>query len=77
LGEGLMFATLATLVGRRNAAYWGTRRVTIGAVGFKDGERFVMAMDADGTVILGAPTDFSLPKNRARDLPQTDGSASR
>lgn len=59
-----MFATLATLVGKKNGARWGPRRVTIGAVGWHDGARFVMGTFADGTVVLGAPQDFSLPPKR-------------
>lgn len=57
---GLLFATLATLVGKKNGAMWGNRRVTIGAVGIKDGARFVMGTFFDGTVVLGEPQDFSV-----------------
>lgn len=64
MGEGLQFALLATLVGKKNAARWGTRRVTIGAVGWKDGSRFVMGTFSDGSVVLGAPGDFSVPAKR-------------
>lgn len=62
MAEGLQFAHLATLVGKRRGAWWGNRRVTIGAVGWKDGERFVMGTLADGSVVLGAPSDFQLSK---------------
>lgn len=61
MGEGLQFAALATRVGVKNGARYGTRRVTIGAVGWKDGARFVMGTFADGSVVLGEPGDFSLP----------------
>jgi hypothetical protein len=66
MGEGLLFATLATMVGKKHAARWGARRVTIGAVGWKDGERFVMGTLSDGGVVLGAPSDFSLPPKKRR-----------
>lgn len=66
MGEGLQFATLAALVGKKFGARWGTRRVTIGAVGFRDGERFVMGTFADGSVVLGEPGDFSVPTKRPR-----------
>jgi hypothetical protein len=59
-----MFATLAALVGKKNGARWGKRRVTIGAVGWKDGERWVMGTLSDGGVVLGAPSDFSVPVKR-------------
>ncbi len=62
MADGVTFAALATLVGKKNAARWGGKRVTISAVGIKDGERFVMARTADGTVILGEPRDFALLK---------------
>ena len=62
MSEVLQFAQLATLVGRRHAARWSGRRVTIGAVGWKDGERFVMATLSDGSIVLGAPGDFAVPK---------------
>lgn len=62
MGEGFHFAFLATLVGKKNAARWGTRRVTIGAVGYRDGSRFVMGTLSDGGVVLGEPQDFSIPK---------------
>jgi hypothetical protein len=64
MAEGLHFARLACAVGRKNAARYGTRRVTIGAVGRKDGERFVMGTFSDGTVVLGAPSDFTLPERK-------------
>ena len=64
MGEGLRFARLAALVGKRNGAKWGSRRVTIGAVGYKSGERFVMGTFADGGVVLGTVDDFSVPEKR-------------
>lgn len=64
MGEGLHFAALATLVGRKLAAKWGTRRVTIGAVGWRDGSRFVMGTFSDGTVVLGEPHDFTIPRKK-------------
>lgn len=65
VGEGLQFAALATAVGKKNGARWFTEPVTISAVGYKGGERYVMATTPDGTVILGAPGEFSLaPKRR-------------
>jgi hypothetical protein len=66
MGEGLLFATLATLVGKKHGARYGTRRVTVGAVGYRDGERWVMATFPDGSVVLGEPGDFSLPTPRKR-----------
>ena len=60
MSEGLHFAALATLVGKKNAVRWGPCRVTIGAVGWKDGERFVMGTTIDGTVVLGMPQDFTI-----------------
>lgn len=64
MGDGLMFATLAALVGKRYAARWGERRVTIGAVGIRDGKRWVMGTLSDGGVVLGEPHDFTLPAAR-------------
>ena len=61
MAEGLQFARLAAVVGKRFAARFGTRRVTIGAVGWRDGERFVMGHLSDGSVVLGAPGDFTIP----------------
>lgn len=69
MGEGLQFAALATYVGKRLAVRWGRRRVTIGAVGYRNGERFVMGTLANGTVVLGEPGDFTIPKKRARTKP--------
>lgn len=66
MGEGLMFATLATLVGKKHGARWGDRRVTIGAVGIKAGERWAMGTLSDGSVILGAPSDFTVPAKKPR-----------
>ncbi len=66
MGAGLMFATLAALVGKKHGARWGDRRVTIGAVGRKGGERWVMAVLSDGGVVLGAPSDFTIPPPRKR-----------
>lgn len=71
MGEGLQFAQLATLVGKKNAARYGKRRVTIGAVGFNDGSRFVMGTLSDGTVVLGEPGDFSVPP-KTLDFPITE-----
>ena len=70
MGDGLMYATLATLLGKRGAARWGTRRVTIGAVGIKNGERWAMGTFSDGTVVLGIPSDFSVPPKRKRKAPR-------
>ncbi len=64
MGEGLRFAALAALVGKRNGARWGVRRVTIGAVGWRDGSRFVMGTLSDGTVVLGGPDDFTVIGSR-------------
>jgi hypothetical protein len=61
MAEGLLFATLATLVGKKNAARYGHRRVTIGAVGRDAGGRWVMGTFGDGGVVLGEPDDFSVP----------------
>lgn len=68
MGDGLLFATLATLVGKKNGARWmGMRRVTVGAVGIRSGgERWVMATFPDGSVVLGEPGDFSIPAPRKR-----------
>lgn len=66
MGEGLMFAKLATLIGKRHGARYGDRRVTIGAVGFKDGQRFVMGTFTDGSVVLGEPCDFTIPTKRKK-----------
>ncbi len=67
MGEGLRFARLATLVGKKNGASWGKKRVTIGAVGIRNGERFVMATDASGAIILGAVDDFTVPAKAHKD----------
>lgn len=67
MGNGLKFAFLAAMIGKRNGAQYGNERVTISAVGFKDGQRFVMATSGDGTVILGKPDDFAILK-RGRKL---------
>lgn len=64
MADGLRFAQLAALVGKRNGARWGNRRVTIGAVGYKGGERWVMGTMSDGTVVLGQPDDFSVSAPR-------------
>lgn len=61
MGDGLRAAALATCIGKKNAARYGGRRVTIGAVGWKDGARFVMATDSRGGVVLGTPDDFWIP----------------
>jgi hypothetical protein len=66
MGEGLMFAALMIRLGKKGAARYGTKRVTICAVGRKDGARFVMATDAHGGVILGEPSDFTIPEPRKR-----------
>jgi hypothetical protein len=65
MSAGLQFAALATRVGKKFGARWGNRRVTIGAVGWKDGQRFVMGTLSDGTVVLGEPQDFTIPKQAA------------
>ena len=65
MGEGLQFARLATLVGKKHAARYGGSRVTIGAVGIKNGERWVMGTLTDGTAVLGEPRDFTVPEKRA------------
>ena len=54
VGEGLHFATLATLVGKKHGARWGSRRVTITAVGWQDRSRFVMATLKDGGLCSGS-----------------------
>jgi hypothetical protein len=64
MADGLHFAALTALIGKKQAARYGSRGVTIGAVGIKDGARFVMATDKFGGVILGEPDDFYVP---ARD----------
>jgi hypothetical protein len=61
MADGLRFAVLAAWVGKKNAARFGSRRVTIGAVGWKDGSRFVMGTLSDGTTVLGEPGDFWIP----------------
>lgn len=66
MGEGLRFATLAALIGKKHGARWGNRRVTISAVGWKDGERFVMGTLSDGSVVLGMVDDFTIPTKKAR-----------
>lgn len=66
MGEGLQFARLATVVGKRHGARWGARRVTIGAVGIKDGARWVMGTLSDGSVVLGEPQDFTVPVPKPR-----------
>ena len=59
MGEGLQFATLATLVGKRNGAWWmGQKRVTIGAVGIRGKERWVMGTFENGDAVFGPPEDF-------------------
>lgn len=64
MSQGLRFAQLVALVGKPNGARWGTRRVTISAVGWRDGERFVMGTLACGGVVLGNPDDFTVPEKR-------------
>ncbi len=76
MADGLRFAQLATLVGKKNAAKWGTRRVTIGAVGLNRGHRFVMGTFTDGTTVLGEPSDFTVPSARPR-TGQKDGHLGR
>jgi len=79
MGDGLMFAALSARLGVKHGARYGNQFVTVGSVGWKDGERFVMATADDGTVCLGAPHDFSIPvkrtpkprKRRARPLPSS------
>ncbi len=66
MAEGLQFAALATLVGRKNAARWGKRRVTVGAVGKDHDGRWVQATLSDGTVILGDVGDFTVPERKSR-----------
>jgi hypothetical protein len=66
MGEGLQAARLATVIGKPLAARWGKRRVTIGAIGRRDGERFVVGTMADGTVVLGQPSDFIVPDRKKR-----------
>lgn len=66
MADGLKFAALAAVVGKKNGARFGTRRVTVGAVGWKDGERFVMGTMTDGSVVLGAPSDFDIPERKAK-----------
>lgn len=79
MSEGLQFAVLATLVGKKNAVRYGTRRVTIGAVGWKDGQRFVMGFLSDGTVVVGEVADFSLPMKKGKKVTwtTTEGSVIR
>jgi len=67
MGEGLTFATLATLLGKKLRARYGSKPVTISAVGYKDGERWVMATDRFGGVILGTPNDFTVPERKRRE----------
>lgn len=69
MSEGLQCARLAALIGKRFGARWGTRRVTIGAVGVRGGERFVMGTFSDGTVVLGLPSDFTVPEKRKKAKP--------
>lgn len=66
MGLGLRFARLATYVGKKNAVRWGTRRVTLSACGWKDGERFAMGTLTDGTVVLGHPDDFTIPERKLK-----------
>jgi hypothetical protein len=66
MGEGIHFAILAALVGKKHAVRWGTRRVTIGSVGRDEGERWVMGTFSDGSVVLGKPGDFTVPEKRSR-----------
>lgn len=66
MADGLMFAALATMVGKKHAARLGNRRVTICAVGIKEGERFVMGTFSDGSIVLGEPSDFTIPEKRKR-----------
>ena len=61
MAEGLHFASLATAVGKKNGAYWHDTRVTICAVGYHEGDRFVVATcSSNGRVVLGKPSDFTL-----------------
>ena len=64
MGEGLRFATLATMLGKKNAARWGKRKCTIESVGRNNEGRWVMGTLADGTAVLGEPGDFEIPKKK-------------
>ena len=64
MGNGLMLATLATMIGKPLAARYGKRRVTICAAGRRSGEPFVMGTFTDGSIVLGQPDDFTLPPKR-------------
>jgi hypothetical protein len=68
MGEGLQFAALAAIVGKKLCARYANRRVTITAVGWHEGQRFVMGELADGSIALGEPGDFTIPKKRTRRL---------
>lgn len=67
MGEGLQMASLATLIGKPNAARWGRRRITIGAVGrTPGGTPFVMGTLSDGTVVHAEPSDFTIPPSKGK-----------
>jgi hypothetical protein len=66
MGEGLQLARLGAFIEKKGAARWHGRRVTIGAVGRTNGEPWVMGRLANGSVVLGAPSDFSVPQKRVR-----------
>lgn len=72
MGEGLQFAMLSAIVGKKHGARWGDRRVTIGAVGWKDGARFVMGTFAHGDIVLGEPQDFTVAPKRQRAARRED-----
>lgn len=67
MSKGLRFAHLAALVGKKNGARWGARRVTIGAVGINSNGRWVMGEFTDGSVVVGPPEDFNVPKTKGRE----------
>jgi hypothetical protein len=64
MGEGLQFARLVTLIGKKHGARWQGRRVTLGACGINAGGRWLMGTMSDGTVVVGPPEDFTVPEKR-------------
>ena len=70
MADGLKFATLATLIGKRNRAKFGNTRCTIAAMG-RDGKgRWIMATMASGMVVFGEPSDFEIIPLRKRKAAQ-------
>jgi hypothetical protein len=67
MGEGLQFARLATLIGKKHGARWQGRRVTLGACGINASGRWLMGEFSDGSVVVGPPEDFTVSEEKQRE----------